>query len=383
MINMRNVKRLYSKDSKGKLRVWEAYAEKEYYYTRSFLHGGKETAFVGTRCIAKNVTKSNRTTAEEQAILECDAKYNLKLQEDYYLTAEEALNSSTFSKMLAHPLEKYASKLNFPYYMDPKLDGIACNIYVDFGSKTVVARTRNGKDIPTTFYIREKLKPFFLENPNIVLCGELYNHSFHDNFEDLVSLIKRQKLTPQDEDNARNFLQYHVYDYYDINNPAETFNDRATTLEFFNVNFFYPTSNVIQVISRALVRTQTEADNFHWDTIEKGFEGTMIRTPDNIYAPGIRSTTLLKRKDFIDEEFEILDVLEGNGMWLGAAKKIIVQLPSGLTSEAGIRGNLEFAANMLKNKSQVIGKMATVQYFGYTKDGKLRMGTMKSVRDYE
>jgi hypothetical protein len=38
---------------------------------------------------------------------------------------------------------------------------------------------------------------------------------------------------------------------------------------------------------------------------------------------------------------------------------------------------------MLKNKSQFIGKMATVQYFGYTKDGKLRMGTMKSVRDYE
>ena len=380
---MKNIKRLYSKDTKGKLRVWEIYAEGDKYYSRSFLHGGKETAFVATRCIAKNVTKSNATTAEEQAVLEAEAKYNLKLQEDYYLTAEEALLSSTFSKMLAHPLEKYASKLNFPYCMDPKLDGIACNIYVDFATKTIVARTRNGKDIPTTFYIREKLKLFFLEHPNVVLCGELYNHNFHDNFEDLVSLIKRQKLTPQDESNAINFLQYHVYDMYDRNNVSMDFENRKSTLEKFEKDFFKVTDFVVQLIERKIVYNQEEADNYHWSIIEKGFEGTMIRTLGNIYAPGIRSTTLLKRKDFIDEEFEILDVLEGNGIWLGAAKKVVVQLPSGLTSEAGLRGNLEFAMNMLKNKQNFIGKMATIQYFGYTKDGKLRMGTMKSVRDYE
>lgn len=375
------IKRLYTKDTSNKIRVWEVYAEGDRYFTRAYLLNGKETAFVGTKCVAKNVTKSNKTTAEEQAILEAEAKYNLKLKDDYHATIEAAENSVVFSKMLAHPLEKYAAKVNFPYYMDPKLDGIACNIYLDPNTGEIQGRSRNNNDIPTTFYIREKLKLFFEKHPTIVLCGELYNHAFKDRFEDLTSLIKRQKLNPQDEDNAINFLQYHVYDFYDSAEPDLTIADRSVLLDSFATKYF--DKQTVQKIERERVANQAQADAFHEKVIEAGFEGSMIRTLNNVYEPGKRSSSLLKRKDFIDAEFEILDILEGSGTWEGHAKHAVVKVNDDITSEVGLRGDFEYCRNLLNNKSEVIGKMATVQYFGITADGKLRMGTMKSIRDYE
>ncbi len=372
---------LYTKDTSGKIRVWETYAEEDKYYTRTYLLNGKETAFTATRCVAKNVTKSNATTAEEQAVLESDAKYNLKLKDDYHTTIEAAQASMVFSKMLAHSLDDYKHKVKLPYFMDPKLDGIACNIYADTNTGKIQGRSRNNNDIPTTFYIRKKLEEFFKVYPTVVLCGELYNHAFKDRFEDLTSLIKRQKLNPQDEDNAINFLQYHVYDIYDSAKPNATISERNEWLTKFSQEYFDGT--IIQAVERKLVTTQAAADDFHFKVIENGFEGSMIRTLDNVYQPGKRSSTLLKRKDFIDAEFEILDILEGNGMWLGHAKRAVVRVNNEITSEVGLRGDFAYCKTLLDNKENAVGKMATIQYFGITADGKLRMGTMKGIRDYE
>ena len=43
----------------------------------------------------------------------------------------------------------------------------------------------------------------------------------------------------------------------------------------------------------------------------------------------------------------------------------------------------EECKEMLENKDKYIGKLASVKYFGYTNDGKLRFPIFKSVRNYE
>ena len=61
---------------------------------------------------------------------------------------------------------------------------------------------------------------------------------------------------------------------------------------------------------------------------------------------------------------------EGNGNWAGAIKKFVVRLPDGSENDATPRGTYEDLAALLK--SDVAPKWATVRFFGYTPDGKLR-----------
>ena len=65
------------------------------------------------------------------------------------------------------------------------------------------------------------------------------------------------------------------------------------------------------------------------------------------------------------------------------AAKAVVSLPNDKTCSVGIIGNEEYATKLLNEKADIIGKPGTVQYFGWTKYGKLRMGKLKIVRDYE
>ena len=43
----------------------------------------------------------------------------------------------------------------------------------------------------------------------------------------------------------------------------------------------------------------------------------------------------------------------------------------------------EECVNILNNRDNVVGKLASVKFFGYTNDGKLRFPIFKAIRDYE
>ena len=42
-------------------------------------------------------------------------------------------------------------------------------------------------------HILDELQPFFNKYPDVVLDGELYNHDLKDNFEKIISLVRKQK----------------------------------------------------------------------------------------------------------------------------------------------------------------------------------------------
>jgi len=374
-MNKENVTTLYSKDNKGKLRCWSIKSEGDSYYQQSGIDGGKITEWVGVKCKAKNIGKSNQTTAEMQAISEAENKINIKLKEGYYKTKEEALNDSSFSKMLAHPLEKYNNKLTFPYWMSNKLDGVASN---PINGKMM---SRNGRPFSVCGHIEKELEAFHNEYPNIILCGELYSHNYKDKFDELISIIRQQKPSKQDIVLAEQELQYHIYDFYDKDEPNLSANDRMHQLIDIFDTWFKDNKIIIHEKSEFIIN-QEKADEFHMKAIENGYEGSMIRTNGGLYEPNKRSSNLLKRKDFITEEFEVIDILEGNGAWQGKAKKFILKVPGGI-SEAGIRGSFQFCADLLKNKSKYLNQQCTTRHFGFTKEGALRFGVVVAIRDYE
>ena len=129
--------------------------------------------------------------------------------------------------MLAYPVSKKPIDYSKPVFMQPKMDGVRCLIQAEkkfvtesrghHGTarifKTVVtAYSRTGKEWKNIDHILEELHTFFCYNPTVILDGELYNHDFKDNFEDIISMVRKTKPTDQDRLNSRDNVQFHCYD---------------------------------------------------------------------------------------------------------------------------------------------------------------------------
>ena len=65
------------------------------------------------------------------------------------------------------------------------------------------------------------MKPFFIKYPNVILDGELYNHDLRDNFEKIISLVRKTKPTDEDRLEASKLTQFHCYDIIDEKLPFE------------------------------------------------------------------------------------------------------------------------------------------------------------------
>jgi len=84
-----------------------------------------------------------------------------------------------------------------------------------------------------------------------------------------------------------------------------------------------------------------------------------------------RSKHLLKRKEFQDREFKILDIVEGVGNKSGMAGNMVFKNHKGIEFHSNIKGNREYLKELLKNKNKLIGKSATVKYFNLTPDDEI------------
>jgi DNA ligase-1 len=115
--------------------------------------------------------------------------------------------------------------------------------------------------------------------------------------------------------------------------------------------------------------------------VDQGYEGIIIRR--NAEYEYFRSKNLLKLKHWIDEEFEIIDVLEGIGNRSGMMGKLVLKMKNGETFEANAKGTYAYYKELLINKKDYIGKMATLKYQNLTPAGKPRFGTIIAIRDYE
>ena len=341
------------------------------YRTISGQVGGKLITSDWTQCEATNVGRANERNLAEQAIFEVNANYKKKLEKDYHFTVDTIDEGShIIEAMLAHEYGKSLDRKNPPVlskcYSQPKLDGMRCLINKDG------MWTRNGKAIVSCPHIFRALKYQFELFPDMIFDGELYNHDFKANFNEIMSIFKQLKPTEEDLAKAAKFGQYHVYD---IASSGAIFSTRTEQLK-----------NIVKSIDSdyiQYVRTDKIRDNFHLDSLyfdtylEQGYEGQMIRE-DKVYE-GKRTWSLLKRKEFFDGEYELVDLEPGVGNWAGKAKRAILKTKDARLFGAGITGTMEFCEEVLKNKVKYIGKKTNVNYTNLTPDGIPRFGRVKEL----
>ena len=106
--------------------------------------------------------------------------------------------------MLAHKFNP--DKAVFPALLQPKLDGVRC-VFTKDG-----AFSRTGKEFKNVDHIIKTLKPLFKQCPYMKLDGELYNHELKDDFEKIISLVRKTKPTFEHRQEAEKLVQYHIYD---------------------------------------------------------------------------------------------------------------------------------------------------------------------------
>lgn len=361
---MKTTQKLYKIDSNGNARVWWMEYDNTKYRTHSGIDGGKIVVSGWKYPEAKNVGRANETSVKEQVELEVISQLTKKsAQGKYHASKNTAVKGAKFYEcMLA---SKYDPKkhTDFPYYSQPKLDGIRC-LVSKYGMQS-----RNGKPILSCPHILEALEPFFDKYPDVVLDGELYNHDLKNDFEKIVSLVRKTKPTADDLKESKELVQYHVYDVI----TDETFKDRLNFVENMDHQRWLRGRILpeIQLVPYSICYEEEGISSWlgHWT--EQGYEGQMLRIPDSPYE-GKRSKGLIKHKEFEDDEFEIVSIEEGKGNWAGAAKRVEIRLKDGTTQFSGVRGSFDFLKELLYNADDYIGTDVTVRYQNKTDDDKLR-----------
>ena len=278
--------------------------------------------------------------------------------------------------MLAYPVSDKPIDYTKPVFMQPKLDGARCLIQAeklpfDMGYEPV-AYSRTGKQWLNIDHILQSLKSFFQDNPDVILDGELYNHALRDDFEKIISCVRKTKPTAVDKAESRRLVQFHCYDIVD---ETLTFEERYKFV-FDNLRDSY---GVRTVETTKVVKGMENLQ--HSQNLEAGYEGSILRTND-VYKCG-RSWSLRKFKDFHDAEAVITDWVEGKGKRKGTIGKFMAIDADGNTFGMPVMDNFKKLQTMFEEMKTWVGKEATFTYFERTKAGSYRHPLFKAIRDYE
>ena len=357
------LKKLYQRALKNKVNTWEIEVMDNCYRTITGFEDGKKTISDWTICAAKTYC-----TAEEQALKEAQASYNKKLELGYFEDINDIDKSTLFKPMLAAKYEDVS--ITFPCYTQPKLDGIRCIVKADG------MWTRNGKKIVSCPHIFEELETVFEMYPDLIFDGELYNHQFKHDFNKITSLVKKTKPTKDDLAESAELVEYHIYD---LPSSDKRFEIRLEDLEDLMNDLFncFSSSSVVYVQTEE-VFNQEKLDELYSEWIEDGYEGQMIRVYGSFYE-NKRSKSLLKRKEFEDDEFQILSVNEGSGKLAGRVGNMMFKSKSGHYFSSTVNGTQEYLSELWENKEELIGKLATIKYFNLTPDGIPRFPKVISI----
>jgi DNA ligase-1 len=349
-------KRIYKKDSSGKIRYLSISTEGNMVVQESGVVGTNSPVYNRSTCEAKNIGKANSTTPAEQAILEANSKLTEKMRLGYFNSIEEAQQKGGkdfLLPMLAKDYKKEFKKVTYPCYVQPKLDGMRSLGSVDDGFMS-----RTGKAIDTLGHIN------LSDIGEDILDGELYAHGI--SFQENMKLIKKYRPGQTEQ------VKYHVYDIVmDAPFAERHFKLVGLITALGNLN--------IQIVPTYLVHSEAEIKEFHSHFILQGYEGTMIRHSDESYTVNKRSSQLLKYKDFLDEVYTVNEVWPSESRPEQGVVECVTS--KGVTFTCGMKFSHAEREEILTNKENYIGKKAEIRFFEYTDSGLPRFPVCVGFRE--
>lgn len=383
--------KLYKLTSTGKIQEWQIFTEDNKIVVIQGQIDGKKQRYEQTIKKGKNIGRANETTPEQQADAEAKSKWEHKHDKDYHLSIKECnqkgkiANKGGYLPMLAQGFEKNAKRhLKYPCYVQPKLDGLRC--IATKNNKGVQLWFRSGKEITTMGHIVDDLD--LIMKVGDIFDGELYIHG--EDFNSFTGAIRANKnLNP----GITEKIKYHIYDYPRIDGLEEynTYWDRKKRFKALYTN----NTSIINVKTESVDNFE-QAMEIYKQFINEGYEGIMFRNIDMAYEQK-RSYSLLKYKEFIDDEFIIIRAEEGKGLLEGHVGSFICKIePNRILKDIGgktvkfgntegrikakMEGKFDFLKHLFENPKEYIGKPLTIKYQNLSKDNIPRFPVGKTIR---
>lgn len=348
--------KLYSRSSdRKKISTWEIEYTEDSFRTISGFLGMKLVTSEWTKCEGK----SYNTTAE-QTEKEAKALWKKKVESGMFENINKVDEETFFEPMLAKDLKKEKINWKCRVFIQPKLDGLRS---INKNNKQF---SRNGKEFVCTPHLNQN---------EVILDGELYNHGLKHDFNTIISLCKKTKPTQEDIEISKKMVEYWVYDFPGYKG---VFSKRYEALKEWYKTCY---NEKIKLVPSFEIFNEDEIKAFHEQFLSEGFEGSIIRIDSHEYE-NKRSKSLLKNKNFFDEEFIIKGVEEGIGKLAGKVGVFNFET-NGKPFNSSVNGTHEYLEDLWNRRDELIGKEATVKYFNLTPEGIPRFPKVIAIRDYE
>lgn len=347
-------------------------------------HGRNYTVSWGQDHTNRSVQSLNQNTYEtptpERAEFEIQSKINEQIKRKGF--TESIPTRSPDLPMLAQTWADHETKVRngkredfSQFAIQPKLDGLRC-----LATNSGMTTRRNVK-IGSCPHIETVLANL---PDGVRLDGELYIHN--TDLQTVQSYVRSER-----PHKLSKLIEYRIFDLVDTEKP---FYERQAILgpiieqlqqqhqQQWEIYSSVPSklrtiSHLTENFPMALVPTE-----FHpfpscssqgrevirasfKQAIKDGYEGVMVRNFDHDYILDYRSPDLLKYKERLDDEFEVIDVTEG----YDRTGIFVCKTEEGSMFEATPAWTRERKRALLKHKEKYIGKMVTVEYETLSRDG--------------
>jgi DNA ligase-1 len=204
----------------------------------------------------------------------------------------------------------------------------------------------------------------------VEIDGKVYAHG--ESFQENMKLIKKYRPGKTES------IKYHVYDII----SESPFKDRTA---FILKNL----SNLpnIEIVPTYEVINEAQILEYHTLFISQGYEGTIVRHSNEGYQVNKRSSQLLKYKDFIDETFEVVDIIPSESrpdQGVIVCSKNMEQAGENVWVQhfnCGMKFSHFDRKVMLDMKEEFIGRKAEVRFFEYTDGGLPRFPVCVGFRE--
>ena len=266
-----------------------------------------------------------------------------------------------------------AKRFKTPCYIMPKLNGL----HAAWLGKDLVSFDQKVWQPNCLSHIYKALRIVW-EKFNVKFTGEIYRHGWSLQQINSAAAVKRKSPGFNWEK-----VQFHVFDCI-LDKPfSERYRLIKKAVGWLNdFNSRSPT----QLVEAIEVNSQIVGDIYYQNFIKAGYEGAMYHIDDQTYqwkdgSDYVRSWTLFKRKDFLDAEFEVVDIERGTEGKSHADRMggLVCKTKKGKLFNVGTGFSYEERELFWHNPP--IGKMLTVKFLIYSDDGVPLNGSSLGIRE--
>lgn len=392
---------LYNRNAKGKIIV--TFLNGVIDEDTGFYEIHKQTGQIKGKWTVQPVTiiekgKAKRTT-EQQYELQLnsiikklrDKGYKL-LVDDLGLTNDDFLNEDAIGgklgiekttangyrkPMLALDSKKMSvDQLNRAWWLSLKMDGYRSMAHLETteeGEDYMVFKTRGGgiyEGVAETLKYNQYLIDI-ARTYNCEIDGEFYIHGMPLN--EHTTICNTQKYTPELHDQ----MVFNIFDLPDDTTPC---NERMLLLNKLAEEYEdeYPR---IKLVKHVYVKSAEEIAPLLDDAMSKKYEGLMGLAVADKYQFGKRNKSCVKFKPFLDDEFEIKGIVQGNRYIHDMVFELYTKDRFN-TFKAVPLGDFFVRQEYTENEKSYIGKMATIKYHRLNEEtGIPQITTFISVRE--